>query len=91
MAQSLAERRRLRRTPELMALIAVGSRLAFRLAIFLGVLEVVAWFGNGSPAGRMLDTVAMLATAFVLWASSHGTRLLLGWLERAARPLDDPW
>lgn len=76
-----------------MALIAIGSRVAFRLGIFLSLLEVAAWFGDAAPAGRALDTVALVATGFVLWASTHGTALLLAWMQRR-HPLggtDDLW
>jgi hypothetical protein len=77
-----------------MAFITIGARLAFRLAIVLLVLEVLALALNDSAVGRVLTAMAMAATAFVLWASTYGTRWVLRRLEtrvHAAHPEGRLW
>jgi hypothetical protein len=84
-------RRGVHRSEQLMAFIYLGSRIAYRIAIVLGLLEIAAWFGDPTTTGHILDGIALVATTTVILASTVGVRSLLEWLQRAKGPGDTPW
>ena len=83
--------RRMFRSEQLMALFAVGSRLAFRLAIFLMVLEVVAWFGDPTAQGRVLDGIAIMFSLGVIVFSTIGIKLVIRWMGHWTEQGGAPW
>lgn len=87
----LAKRRTFHRTERTMAVLTLGSRLGFRLGVFLAVLEALAWFGNTTVTGHVLDGIALICTFSVLFLSTVGMRWIMSWMDHFVKKDETLW